>query len=169
MTITLHAQPYDITATGFFFDTLEDYRTNAAALRNEHGDPVEEFEIQFIDGDEIDAALARAWGLNQANVGAFLDKAGEWNEEEKFRFIIAVEECGYDEGRVADTPYNIDLDVYHAASLRELAEHFIEERLFGDIPERLQFYLDYDAIARDLGMDYAETSIAGRDLVYRCG
>jgi len=29
-------------------------------------------------------------------------------------------------------------------------------------------YLDYDAIARDLGMDYSETEIAGTQLIYRC-
>ena len=54
-------------------------------------------------------------------------------------------------------------------SLRELAEHFVDDGLFGEIPERLQFYLDFDAIARDLGLDYAETEIAGIRLVYRCG
>jgi len=40
--------------------------------------------------------------------------------------------------------------------------------LFGDIPERLQFYIDYDAIARDLSADYSETVIAGDALIYRC-
>ncbi|MEM6550448.1 MAG: antirestriction protein ArdA [Pseudomonadota bacterium] len=53
-------------------------------------------------------------------------------------------------------------------SLRQLAEHFVEEGLFGDIPERLAFYIDFDAIARDLGCDYAETRIAGTRFVYRC-
>ncbi len=38
---------------------------------------------------------------------------------------------------------------------------------FGDIPERIQCYLDFDAIARDLGMDYSETRIAGTDYIYR--
>jgi antirestriction protein len=51
--------------------------------------------------------------------------------------------------------------------LRELAEQFVDEGLFGDIPERLQSYLDYDAIARDLGFDYTETEIAGQRLIYR--
>jgi len=26
-----------------------------------------------------------------------------------------------------------------------------------------------NAIARDLGMDYSETTVAGRRLIYRCG
>ena len=37
----------------------------------------------------------------------------------------------------------------------------------GDIPEHLQFYIDYDAIARDLAVDYSEIVIAGEYLIYR--
>ncbi len=53
--------------------------------------------------------------------------------------------------------------------MRELAEQFIDEGLFGEIPERLQYYLDYDAIARDLAVDYSEANIAGSRVIYRCG
>lgn len=53
-------------------------------------------------------------------------------------------------------------------SLRELAEHFVVEGLFGEIPDHLAASLDFDAIARDLGVDYAETEIAGTRLIYRC-
>ncbi|MBL1436416.1 MAG: antirestriction protein ArdA, partial [Rhodobacteraceae bacterium] len=40
---------------------------------------------------------------------------------------------------------------------------------FGDIPERLQFYIDYDAIARDLEVDYSEAVVANSRVIYRCG
>ena len=53
----LFAQPYDISANGFYFDTVERYDDKAKSLRNSYGEPVEEFEIQFIDGDDIDAAV----------------------------------------------------------------------------------------------------------------
>ena len=53
-------------------------------------------------------------------------------------------------------------------SLKELAEHFVEEGLYGDIPEVLQSYIDYDAIARDLGMDYSRITINDTVYVYRC-
>ncbi|MEP3296768.1 MAG: hypothetical protein ABJO27_09875 [Pseudoruegeria sp.] len=63
----LHAQPYDLSAAGFCFQTAEEYAEKANALRNDYGAPVEEFEIQFIDGEHIDCELAQAIGLNQAN------------------------------------------------------------------------------------------------------
>lgn len=136
---------------------------------NNLGWPVEEFEIQFIDGEAIDTALAKAWGLNQADIESFLEAVEEWDDERKCRYIIAVGDCGYGHLEVMDDPDSIVPDLYTAGSLRELAEQFVEEGVFGDIPERLQFYIDYDAIARDLAIDYAEITIAGEQLVYRCG
>ena len=43
----------------------------------------------------------------------------------------------------------------------------MDEGLFGDVPPQFQFYIDYDAIARDLSFDYTETEIAGERLIYR--
>ncbi|MEM8597606.1 MAG: antirestriction protein ArdA [Pseudomonadota bacterium] len=168
MKTVLYAQPYDISAEGFAFATAQDYRTKAAALVNRFGQKVEEFEIQFIDGERIDAALADSVGLHQGDVGAFFEAVEHWDEHQKRAAIIAAGECGYDVGWDSD-PDDLDLDIYEMESLRDLADHFIEEGLFGEIPERLRFYIDFDAIARDLGCDYAETEIAGTRFVYRCG
>ena len=100
----LYAQPYDISATGFYFETVEEYKKNANALRNEYGDPVEEFEIQFIEGEFIDCDLAKAIGLNQANFARFFEIIDEWEEWEKQQVILAVGECGYqfDDGKHQD-------------------------------------------------------------------
>lgn len=168
MTTTLHAQPYDISASGFYFETVEQYDTKAAKARNDYGQPVEEFEIQFIDGEEIDCALAKAWSLNQANFPAYLDAADDWNDDRKQRYIIAVGECGYAHDQVADDPEPDMVDIYHMDSLRDLAEAFVDEGLYGDIPDTIAPYLDYDAIARDLGVDFTETTIAGERLIYAC-
>ncbi len=44
---------------------------------------------------------------------------------------------------------------------------FVDDGLFGEIPAAIANYLDYDAIARDLSADYAETIIDGARYVYR--
>ena len=165
---TLYAQPYDITATGFFFETTEKYQEKSVKLRNSAGWPVEEFELQFIDGAGIDAKLFEALGVNQCNFPQFLEAVDGWNEDEKIKVIIAVGEVGYNFNLGTDTPDQFEIDLYATDSLKELAEQFVEEGLFGDIPERIRNYLDYDAIARDLGMDYSETTIDGKRYVYRC-
>ncbi|GAB5448420.1 antirestriction protein ArdA [Gymnodinialimonas sp.] len=166
MTIQFHAQPYDLAATGFYFTTADEFTTKAAALRNDYGEPVEEFEFQFIDGEAIDCDLVGAVGINQANLEQVLEGIADWDEHEKRVVIIAVGECGYT--FEADTqPNDFDVDIYETRSMRDLAEQFVEEGLFGDIPERLQFYIDYDAIARDLAMDYGEVEVGGTFLIYR--
>jgi antirestriction protein len=45
---------------------------------------------------------------------------------------------------------------------------FADDGLFGEFPESLSHYIDYDAIARDLAIDYAMTDIAGTRYAYRC-
>ncbi len=166
---TLYAQPYDITATGFYFETAEQYATLAAKAVNDYGQKVEEFEIQFIDGEALDTTLAEAWGLNQCTFAAFLKAADRWNDEEKRRCIVAVRECGYTYADIKDGPPESLEIIFYPDTLRELAEAFVDEGLFGDIPQPLRGYIDYDAIARDLAIDYAETTVAGERLIYRCG
>ncbi len=164
-----HAQPYDISATGFYFDDAETYGNRIGSITNDFGQPVEEFEIQFIDGEALDCAFANAFGLNQANILRFLELVDLWEDHEKIRFIIAVGECGYDTEQVLDDIDGLDVDIYGEETLRDLAERFVEDGLFGEIPEPLRFYIDHEAIARDLAADYTETEIAGERLVYRCG
>ena len=54
-----------------------------------------------------------------------------------------------------------DVDIYFCKGLKDLAEQFVDEGLYGDIPENLTHYIDYEAIARDLAVDFTEAEIAG--------
>ena len=167
--IRLYAQPYNIDANGFFFESKEEYKTKAQGNRDRFGNFVEEYEIQFIDGDRLDSEFANAFYLNQANFSDFLRMADEWEDYEKIRFIIAVGECGYDFDLSDDNIDQLDIDIYEVDSLKELAEQFVDDGLFGEIPTAFANYIDYEAIARDLSVDYAATEIAGNRFAYRCG
>lgn len=165
----LFAQPYDITACGFYFETAEEYHERVSKLLNSSGWPVEEFEIQFIDGEMIDAKLFLALDVLQFNFEAFLEAVENWDYQDKLNVMIAVGEAGYSFDFRNSSPEDFDIDLYQMDSLRELAEQFVEEGLFGEIPDNIRYYLDYDAIARDLAMDYSITRIDGTNYVYRCG
>ncbi|WP_299297216.1 hypothetical protein [uncultured Tateyamaria sp.] len=78
MTVQLPAQPYDLAATGFYFDSYDGDAEKSVKLRNDYDDPVEEFEIQFIDCD-----LAKALGIIQANLKQYLDVVEDWDEDDK--------------------------------------------------------------------------------------
>ena len=164
----LYAQPYDITAHGFYFETADEYNDKARKLRNSYGLPVEEFELQFIDGENIDAKLFEALAINRINVAAFLLAAEDWSDDDKIKIIIAVGESGYTFDLGKDSPDQFDVDLYEMDSLHDLAVQFVDEGLYGTIPAPIQNYLDYDAIARDLGMDYSEITIDSTRYIYRC-
>lgn len=163
----LHAQPYDISASGFYFRSVEEYEQKASSHKNDYGDEVEEYEIQFIDGDNLDCALFKALNVHQGNFNHYLTACEDWGDDQKIKVIIAVGEAGYDFDPESSDPDDFDLDLYELDSLKDLAMQFIEEGLYGEIPENIQFYLDYDAIARDLGMDYTEIRLNGTNYIYR--
>lgn len=168
MTIQLYAQPYDLDANGFYFSSVDEYRAKAGKLLNRYGSPVEEFEIQFIEGDDIDVQFAKACELYQSTIEAFFDCAESWGDDDKTRYIIAVGECGYDIALDDSAPDLPEIDIYEEDSLKDLAMQFVDEGLFGEVPQSFVHYIDYDAIARDLAVDYSETRIAGKNLIYRC-
>lgn len=168
MTILFYAQPYDISAEGVYFRSSEEYDRQAVKTKNSHGDKVEEFEIQFIDGDLIDCDLARAWEVNQANLHRFFDVVDEWQDYQKIAFIIAVGECGEAFDPETVHPDDFDVEIYEDETMKDLAVRFVDEGLFGEVPKAFEFYIDYDAIARDLAIDYSEASVGGCNVIYRC-
>lgn len=163
----LHAQPYDISATGFYFETADEFAVKAAALRNAYGQPVEEFEIQFIDGESIDCQLFEALSVSQCNLEGYFEAVDIWSDDDKVKVIIATGEIGHNFTLGSDTPDKFDISLYRVDSLRDLAIDFVDEGLFGDIAPSIACYIDYDAIARDLGCDYSEIIVDGINYAYR--
>jgi antirestriction protein len=164
-----YAKPYDISASGFYFATADEFHTKSDTLRNRYGQPIEEFEIQFIDGDQIDAELFEALSVHQGDIAAFIEATEQWSDDDKTRTIIAVGECGYRFALGTDDPSRFDIDMYELSSFRDLAIQFVDEGLLGTVPNALQFYINYDAFARDLQMDYAQATVGGVSYIYRYG
>ncbi|MDI7774702.1 antirestriction protein ArdA [Asticcacaulis sp. EMRT-3] len=165
---TLYAQPYDTSAIGFYFDSEADYLAKSAGLRNAYGQLVEEFEIQFIQGEGLDCHLFGALGIHQGSVGGYFDAVEIWSADDKIRVIIAIGEAGYSFDLGSDSPDKFEVDLYACESLRDLAIQFVDDGLFGDIPDSIQNYLDYDSMARDLSIDYGQVTIDGAPYIYRC-
>ena len=91
----------------------------------------------------------------------------EWDDNQKIRFIIANGECGAGFDPKTDDIDHLDIDIYEVGSLKDLAEQFVDDGLFGEIPHHLANYIDYEAIARDLAADYSMTDINGTTYAYR--
>ena len=96
----------------------------------------------YIDGEDIDSDLSQAWELNQMTIQSFFTAVDDWDEDQKLKFIIAVGRCAYAFDYKSGDLEDFDVDLYQLDSMKELAEHFVEEGLYGEIPERLQYYID---------------------------
>jgi len=80
-----------------------------------------------------------------------------------------IDNCIYDslEEILEDSYILDDTALYEVETLKELAEVFIDEGLFGAIPENLISYIDYEAIGRDLQYDYDEYIFDGKTYFMR--
>jgi len=165
-----YAQPYNMAVEGFYFQCAEEFHKLVAKVTDSFGQPVEEFEIQFIDGGQLPCELFEAWKPGQSEVARFIDACEDWWEDSFLMAIIAMRDLGYRPTDVVDDPDALDITLYRTDSLKDLAHDFVEEGLFGEIADNVQCYLDHEAIARDLAIDgYTETIVAGERLIYRAG
>ena len=144
---TLYAQPYNIDATGFYFHDADDYRTKSEGLRDCYGSPVEEFEIQYIDGD--DAQLFEACGINQCNLDQWFDDIETLDDREKVALYYLTADAGCTLDNAMD---KIDDVCLYEGRLQEAAEELFDEIYAHDIPESIRCYIDYEKFARDCEM-----------------
>lgn len=153
MMTTLHATPYNRDATGFYFTDAQDYEAKSAVHLDRYGNLVEEFEIQFIDGD--DAQLFEACSINQANLNSWFDDIEFLQGHEKVNLYYLVEVAGYGLDQAFE---KLDEPSIAEASLRNAAEELFDECWLSSVPESIHFYIDYDKFARDceLGGDMVE-------------
>ncbi|WP_186128597.1 antirestriction protein ArdA [Burkholderia gladioli] len=157
---TLHAQPYNLDAVGFYFDGLDDYNAQAENLMNRHGCPVEEFEIQFIDGERADAELFEALGINQVNLATWFDDIETLDEQEKAALFYLVLDLGY---TLDDAMSERDDVTLYEGGLLEAATELFDELYLHDVPVAVRCYIDYEAFARDcrLNSDMTEFEFGG--------
>ena len=147
----LYANPYDMDATGFYFSTLEEYNAKAKVNFNRYGQFVEEYMIDSIDGTLLELELASAIGLAQYNFAAYLEACDEWSDDEITRACVVFSENITNECFTKyDRTDGDDIILHHCESFTELAEQMVDDGCYGDIPDHLAGYIDYQAIGRDL-------------------
>jgi hypothetical protein len=157
--IQFHAQPYNLDATGFYFSDVEEFETKIEQCRDSFGLPVEEFEIQFIDGSSEAASLFKAADINQVNLGDFLELLSERTSNE----LVAIGylcEIGY---KFTDAAAQADEVCVRDGRLEDAAQELFDECFLHQIPENLHAYIDYSAFAYDCRVsgDLVEFEFAG--------
>jgi len=158
-----HATPYDLSALGFYFNDYQDYQTKAGNHTNEYGEHVEEYEIQFIDGDNYE--LFKALGITQANLETWFEDFENLDGDDLIRAIYMVEYLNIQMPDILDRLDEVD---FFEGRAKEYAENYIEDRgLLDQMPENLRYYFDTEAFARDmlLSGDICEIEIMGKTYI----
>jgi hypothetical protein len=139
---TLHAQPYSVDAVGFYFTSAEEYETKQKALRDSFGAPVEEFEIQYIDGE--DGQLFDACKINQTNLGTWFDDIETMDDYRKPALFFLMDDLGYNLGEALSSVDDVCL---YECPLLDAATELFDEIYLPEVPEAVQYFIDYDAFA----------------------
>lgn len=155
---TFFAQPYSLDAVGFYFDTLEAYTEKSECLLDSFGNPVEEFELQFIDGD--DCELFSACGINQGNLHTWFETIIDLSDQEKTALFYLRSVLGYNLENALDKLEDVNLS---EGNLKDVAGTLFDEFYLNDVPESVRAYIDYEKYARDceLGGDLCEFDFNG--------
>ena len=136
-----YAQPYSLDHTGFYFDSIETFEQGMDRLNNQG---CEEVEIQFIDGDDHQVKLASAADISQATVHFWFEKLDDLDEAATQQICFLLD-LGY---LLSDSLDRFE-DVYLCeCSASDYAYDLINETT--EVPEHLRYYINYDAIARDM-------------------
>lgn len=153
-----HATPYDITALGFYFSDYEEYSNKAAKHRNAYGEPVEEYEIQFIDGDS--SALFSTLSINQATLKQWFDEFEMLEGMDYVKALYLASE-GFDSQQILNGLESVQL---YECSAEEYTQDYIEDTgMLDGMPDNLRFYFDVKSFTRDAIMsgDISEVQIEG--------
>ena len=141
---TLHATPYNLDAAGFYFESLEDYQTKSEKHLDRFGSLVEEFEIQFIDGD--DAELFVACGINQVNLDTWFNGIEFLQDYEKVSLYYLVGMAGYSLEQALE---RLDEPSISEAVLLDAATELFDECWLPSVPDNIKYYIDYDKFSTD--------------------
>ena len=158
MTI-LHASPFNPDARGFNFQSVEEFTQKAEALRDRYGNPVEEFELLYIDGQ--DSQLFEACRIDQTNLTRWFDQVESLLDDgEKAQLFYLVDCLGYG---LSDALEKRDDVALFDGPLIDAASQLFDDVYLSEIPEAVRPYIDYEAFARDcrLGGDMCEFEFGG--------
>lgn len=146
MSIRLFAQPYDFSASGFYFTSFEEYQAAYDARL-----PIEEYEIQIIDGSDDDVKVFNLLQVSQANLEDYFEKVEEFSyltEDEKVavEFVMSWGNCSFE---YAMDNYE-EVKIYRGTLADVGAQMADELCLLDGIPDEIARYFDFEAYARDI-------------------
>ena len=146
-----YANPYSVDATGFYFETYKEYQEKVELVKSSFGNPVDEFEIQVIDGSKEECDLVKAIRINQVNLEEVMEYIDASDEDEwpTMFFIMDNNICSnLEDAKHQARNYSVVQD-----SLLDAATELFDDCYIGLIPKAsrqfIEQYIDYDRFANE--------------------
>jgi hypothetical protein len=156
------AIPYDYDAADFYFSSSEEYYRNYDAHL-----PVEEYELEFIDGADFEGFLAEKFFKKSNDVEKYFDLIEKYEASITQENLVALEYLfEYNHITMEDALEQMyDVMVFEGTAEEyaiEIYEHEIEGKL-----GKLSYYFDYKALGREfiLNGDVYEYRRKGKDYI----
>lgn len=148
----LCATPYDTSAPFWYFSSYEEYEN-----KYKEYDPIEEYEIQFIDGSRFAGKLCKKMGDESLyEVKKYFDLLEKYEEEvesDEHKMVSFIHLCDTTNDDVGDILDSLDEVTVYAGKPKDVAYDLVKDsydHIFEDNPILLS-YFDYEAYARDMG------------------
>ena len=161
-----YANPYNASAAGFYFESIEELEEKSAALKDEFGLPVEELEVEAMDGTREEMELFEMVEVNQSNIAEFIEFIDTSDEDSWPTIYFLLDDnrvSSLDEAiRLASDYTIVEIDLLDAAT------ELFDECYGKSIPDSVKMYIDYESFARDcrFGGDMVEFEFGGK--TYTC-
>lgn len=146
----LFANPYDTSVTGFHFTSNEEYQDKSSKLINDYGHPIEEFEIEFIEGDLSE--LFSVCNITQCTLDLWFDDIESLTEPEQTEIYYRCDQLG-EATQQALNNINSDGYIFSGSALDYALEYINDLGIIDCIPESIQRYFNHEAYARDLELN----------------
>ena len=155
---TLYANPYDITYTGFYFDSTDQFNQE---LSQAH---YEEVEIDYIAGDN--PKLFQAADIHQGNVDLWFDELDQYSDDGHEAISISYLLDFYD---IEEAIKRHDEVIIYRGSIADYAAELVEDVYpLDELPDIIKHHIDYDSIARDLELNSEVAEVGHNVWVVNC-
>ena len=158
----LYANPYNSTVAGFYFATYDEYQSKSSVHVDSFGLPVEEYEIEYIEGEL--PQLFNACNIDQCTLKLWFDEIEMMDKHDQIELFFRCDNLSQ-EPQEAIYELNSDGSITTGSALYYAYSYIDDSGILNTLPENIQKYFDFEAFASDLEYsgDITEFSYDGED------
>ena len=148
----LYANPYGYGGVGFYFDDAEEFHKKFKEHLHKGSDPpYEEYEIDFIDGDDFEHTIFDALKVSQGDVDRYFELLDELDPDSAPALYVLTEQLGYSFEPALEKLE--DAYVYEGTA-KDYAYEYVDEVGWEGVGDNMiEGNFDYDSFGRDVRIE----------------